>query len=696
MISPIRLMLGGALCALLLAPGCVTENTVTPTEGSTGATTQELGLPGQACGCDTDCSFDGAICTHGMCAMRANGFCDAHNREFGCEAGYQCFNSDVVLDGGICFPTYDAESCAFVENRHGVCSPQRTNWCDPACGSGCNLDLPAEGAAGAWCSDDLQCNFSAGATCYQEDGVGDPNGWVEGYCLEFGCTSDDQCGGPGKSCAPIAVDGSGVCMERCGMDLDCRWGYTCRLLDPEDGGQSICRAGCDAAAICPDGNSCVGNLCIASDLACSTTNPAGYCPDGSWCDAGSCNDQPFACDGQDDTYEPNADSGSATEAPRGVTGGLALCLDDEDWWKITVPANTIVRVGVEFNHEAGDLDLVAYDAGGALMGSRIGKSYPYTYRDQETDTEYYGFHSVTGGDVFYVRVVGYGSLVNPVENAYTLHVDEIPYKDGETCTDDYTSNECTGQGGEDIIPFPFPNPADSFAGNTYVWDTFSNYRFARRELVMLVRNALGKTFEAFPGTSSPLGLIDTCQIDGITPGYDVGDPRHPESTHDQGGNQDLGYFQTDGNNESEIICGDGSKHADGFCSPAAVTMHKVDLPRQAFFMAQLYASPRVRVIGVDKIIGPLIEGAAEVLAALDPSDPQFISSSQLAQFKSSMAYGDGWPYHHHHIHLSMNWWTGASWSPATSPQKALSIQHPRLNDAARGLLQLNQAWPPAP
>lgn len=391
-----------------------------------------------------------------------------------------------------------------------------------------------------------------------------------------------------------------------------------------------------------------------------------------------------------DVLEPNPSRTKAVDAPRGVTSGLTLCNGDEDWFRIVVPAGTIVRVGIELQNSAGDLDLVAYDHAGRLLGSRLGDVYPYAHRGQETNREYYGFYSEHGGAEYFVRVVGYANA----QNRYRLHVDSFPYRDGASCAGQgFTFDECVGQapGGAGLLPWPFPDPDDSVVGAGYRSETYSNYRFARRELIMLVRHALSRTLSAFPGTA-PLSLLDTCQIDGITPGYDVGSPRHPESTHDQGGNIDIAYFQRDGANDGEIICGDGSEHADGYCSPTAAQKHIVDLERQAFFMAQLFASPRTRVVGVDRVIAPLLADAAAALHALPEGDPRKISSADLAGFEHRMAYGEGWPYHHHHIHLSMQWWA----KKATSTAATVEPVRPSIQRSPALSAEQHMTWPPRP
>ncbi|KYG10291.1 hypothetical protein BE21_12885 [Sorangium cellulosum] len=644
---------------------------------------------GARCGCDADCDGDAAVCMLGICMQRAEGRCAAPNSEEGCAPGSRCFNTDILADTGVCYPVYDPETCEGVENRHGLCSPRRGDGCNAACGAACAEDTVGPGHVGAACDADEACSLP-GATCYRDADPAEPNGWVEGYCLAFDCESDDQCG-PEAGCFPAAEGGAPVCMNTCGSDLDCRPGYVCHALDEAHG--SACFAGCDAAATCPDGATCLGELCVPDEVACSPDVPSGWCPKGSHCDDGVCRKEAFACASEGDALEPNDDAGAAVSAPAGVTKELTLCEGDEDWFRIVVPERTIVRVGIRFRHAAGDIDLVAYDGAGRLLGSRYGEQYPYSYRDQETNTEFYGFYSERGGAEYLVRVVGYDGG----QNAYDLDVTSYPYIDGPSCVGaGFSFDECAGfgDGGNGLLPFPFPDPDDSVVGGGYVWETFSNYRFARRELIMLVRDALAETLRAFPGTA-PLSLIDVCQMNGVTPGYDVDDPRHPKSTHDQGGNIDIAYFQTDGSNDGEIICGDGSKHEDGYCSSAAKRKHIVDLEREAFFMARLFRSARTRVIGVDKIIAPFLSETAERLNALPSSDPRKITDGELVSFSDRMAYGEGWPYHHHHIHLSMDWWPKRV--AGDGGQAGASFAAPPGIHRSPGLAgEQRMAWPPRP
>jgi hypothetical protein len=694
------LLMGG----LALVQGCDDEPAEVHTGGSggtggEGGSEPELKPPGGACNCDLDCEGDDALCLLGMCVKRAAGPCDPHARELGCDPGLLCFNTDILPGQGTCWPLYDETTCEHVENRHEVCSPVRGTACDPGCGAGCVPDSVPPEAAGAPCEYDYQCASGLEPMCYSESDYA-VDRFLDGYCLYFGCAADEECG-IDAACAPLASDGSGVCMNTCGMDLDCRPGYVCR--SPEDWDRSVCFGGCDEAATCPPGFVCSGGYCIDEALACSPSNPTGLCPDGYFCDDGVCSDEPFVCTADDDDqFEPNETREAATAAPLGDTTGLTICAGDEDWFQITVPANTIVRVGIDFLHVRGDLDLVAYDADGELLGSRMGwiqngKTYPYhQYRDYEHNTEYYGFYSEAGGDTYYVRVVGYQEPQpdSPqTQNQYNLHVDEFPYVDGPDCeAAGYSTDECRGHGpyGSGLLPFPFPDPNDSVVGDGYFWESLSSARFGRRELIMGIRNALAETMNAFAGTTA-IGISDISQIDGETPYTEVDEPHHPGNSHSQGGNIDIAYFQTDGLNDVEIICGDGSVHNDGWCSPAAEQLHIVDLPRQAFFLGKLCVSPRLRCVGVDAVIGPLIRQAADDLMNLPDGDPHKLTPEERNAAHNKIVHGaagdwNAWPFHHHHMHVSFQWWTNQDVhgppSPPPSPGAGAAARHSILHPHA--------------
>jgi hypothetical protein len=397
----------------------------------------------------------------------------------------------------------------------------------------------------------------------------------------------------------------------------------------------------------------VGPQCAAS-TPCGPAEPEGVCPPGRTCSDGVCQVVPCA----DVRFEPNESARAAATAPPGPVAGLELCAGDVDWYRLMLPPGTLATLGVTFEHAAGDLDLTAYDHRGRCLGGRVREECCWSEREFETGDESLGVvnAAVSGTRTYAWKVESAGRATN----VYSLTSRLAAWSDGRDCTPTFSDAECQGGGSFatlDLLPFPFPDPADGYVGDGYRFDSIANYRWARRELIMLVRYAIHETQRKFPATE-PLGLGDISQRDGITPGYDVDAPRHPESTHDQGSNIDLAYYTTlvtDGllpYNRTRIICDPDEGSNDGaFCTPGAAGTHVVDLARQVYFLARLFESPRLRVIGVDQVIGPLLRQEADRQLGL-----RWISQAARDAFYSKLAYGEGWQFHHFRVHVSLRWW----------------------------------------
>ncbi|MBK8168945.1 MAG: PPC domain-containing protein [Sandaracinaceae bacterium] len=504
------------------------------------------------------------------------------------------------------------------------------------------------GAVGDGCTTNEECGENAG--CIQGvDSDGNDTGFVGGYCISLPEACGDGACADGTVCYNLNLGATPTpaCIRSCADDSECRPGYVCDS-------DSTCWPGCDSTHACPTGLACNSSgVCVTPFVpdVCSATHPSGFCEGAQLCIDGACMEPP-ACD--TDTHEPNNTRETATMLTVGTPAIGGRCASDVDWYRIEVPAGQIIQVVAAFpSPTVANLDLFAYRADGTPLGARIADidSMPSWARAYDTNEEAFGFYTgATAGGTYYVKVTG---AATSTEGAYALTATSIPWTDGPSCTAaGYSMSECTG-GARDhqtLIPNPFPDPADTFVGSDYVHDTMSNYRFLRRETMMLVRNAVHEVQAHYPGTH-PLGMIDQCQRNAITPGYDVDDPRHPESTHDQGGNIDIAYFQTGADNHARIICDADKGTEDGaYCLPGATTSHIVDLERQVYFMVVLTRSPRVRVIGVDRVIAPLLEAQARTMQAAGT-----ITMTEMNTMLDSMAFGDGWPYHHHHIHLSLQW-----------------------------------------
>lgn len=236
-----------------------------------------------------------------------------------------------------------------------------------------------------------------------------------------------------------------------------------------------------------------------------------------------------------------------------------------------------------------------------------------------------------------------------------LTTSPYPWKDGLYCNElDPYNSPCDGSspsGYLRLIPFPPADGYDSYVGYGYRFDSYAKYRYLRREVAQLVRYAIHKVQARHPGTRA-LGLVDMSQYNGYTPGTDVGRLRHPSNTH-RGNDIDIAYYttlaSTLGYNQARTICDRyGGSTYGGFCASSATYTHVVDIPRQTTFIAALFENPRTRVVGVDTVIRPLLRAEAERQYARGQ-----ISATVRGLFYSKLAAGSGWPYHQHHLHLSL-------------------------------------------
>jgi hypothetical protein len=559
-----------------------------------------------------------------------------------CPAGTSCIT--LTSDSGD--ETYCLKDCSSnADCREGyICHPDvQICWYQPGL-----LGSPIGGP----CLEAGDC-ATPNAVCYPEVYGKEPTGYVLGYCVLFSCSAG-SC--PADSdCFAVGSSGdSTACLPLCETDGDCRQGYGCL--------EGVCSPDCDSDSSCPLCYACdpAAAMCIHEDLQCSAANPMGWCPEGLYCQSGECKEFVFTC--TDDKHEPNETYTKAATVEPGdfkveLEEDLQVCKDDKDWFRLDVPAGQTGTLGITFYHQVGDLDLCLYDQAGKFLGCRYPlENYPASWREYDWNDEFLSALAGAGDRTLYFKALGFGGA----PNNYNLFAWTTPWKDGAVCTDLFTESECKGclpngqcvkdQFKAALMQFPYPDPADPYVGDGYMVEHSSSYSWARRETVMLIRHAIRQVQQKFPGTK-PLGLMDMAQIDGITPGFDVGSPRHPETTHDEGGNIDVAYYQTTGDNSGKIVCDPNGGSNDGYyCT--SVANHVVDLPRTAYFLAMLAASSRFRVAGMDQLIAPLVEEAIDDLVQQGA-----ITQVQANMAKNKLAYGDGWPFHHHHIHVSLKWWS---------------------------------------
>lgn len=224
--------------------------------------------------------------------------------------------------------------------------------------------------------------------------------------------------------------------------------------------------------------------------------------------------------------------------------------------------------------------------------------------------------------------------------------------------------KCTGPDCGKLVAMPGPHApaqAEEADEHGYVLVSGKEYHFVRKDLAQLLTWAICEVRVKFPDVT-PIAVADMSQQDGKTPGVDTGRPRHPTTTHVNGRDIDIAYYQTDGANDYQIICGDGSdknnngqpaKFNDGyFCT---TNQNIVDWGPQVWFLAKLIEAPnKARVFGVDQM---LVKDMGNKLKEF--YDNGEISKDLYMKFNKQIAWGaaGGWQFHHHHIHLSFMGYT---------------------------------------
>lgn len=369
-------------------------------------------LPGRVCDCDTDCAaVDGqdGICVMGLCMVAPSADCGGGEVN-GCPEGFQCWSMQDGA-GPFCWPDcahIGADNCAGACDGDDSCAPAEGNACDATCSAFCGGAVTTGDIGGA-CADDSDCG---GATCY----VGE--GWIDGYCLAFGCAPAGEACGEGGVCISGVAD-QPVCLGGCAGPDDCRTGYRC--AGAEDG--NVCFAGCAANDDCPAGFVCNADEVCVVDLTCSAGRPtSGECPRGQICTDGVC--EPFVC-GADGPLEPNEEQAAALEVD-GPVEGLQICAGDNDWYRFTPSdADTIYTVGHHSEYGSGNLDAELVDAD----GGRVDLSWllPEGYHDENPrgpmDLEAMSLLGHPDAAEFGLHVFGSSGATNN----YDLHFQHIPY-----------------------------------------------------------------------------------------------------------------------------------------------------------------------------------------------------------------------------------------------------------------------------
>lgn len=227
----------------------------------------------------------------------------------------------------------------------------------------------------------------------------------------------------------------------------------------------------------------------------------------------------------------------------------------------------------------------------------------------------------------------------------------------------------------DVLPPPFCVGSVEYCGEVVLFDPAVGYGYSddpswpedevnqyfsylRRDLMKLIKYATAKvackTAGWGYGNFAPLHLSDMSEADGSTPGTNYGPGlRHPSGTHEDGLDIDLGYYQLyAADNLFRPVCLHFDEYTDAL--HCVGEPYALDPWRNALFVAYLSEHPRLRVVGVDAKIAPVLNNALDSLVGLGWIDAALRDSVALAY--EEVGTGQYWELtHHHHMHASMGW-----------------------------------------
>lgn len=154
------------------------------------------------------------------------------------------------------------------------------------------------------------------------------------------------------------------------------------------------------------------------------------------------------------------------------------------------------------------------------------------------------------------------------------------------------------------------------------------------------------------GNGGEIGLGDMSEANGAIPGTSANSPGHPQGTHVNGRDIDIGYFQTGTpDNKLRPVCAHISGGRDAYhCLGDPVYL---DARRTAMYIGQVLLTGTVRVIGVDGRVGPQLQAAAMELCNAGWLPQQACTLFNQRVTWEATNTGKGWFYHHHHhFHIS--------------------------------------------
>jgi len=315
-------------------------------------------------------------------------------------------------------------------------------------------------------------------------------------------------------------------------------------------------------------------------------------------------------------------------APVGIVAGEQLLLDGDQTVFLIGGTLSIFRIDVEpEEHAAASLLFADTDADGVTLAADRwdGEApVPLGQTNAGEGRRHLAVLDPDGRRTYWFRAY------SPVPLTATLRLVRTPFVDGARCTSDCAR----------LLQLPLPNDP-VVDGYDIDGGTVFRYWFGRRDLVMFTRHAASR--RALAG-KAPFYPYDFSQWDAMTPGVDVGAPRHV--SHQRGKDVDISIYGTDGNAYWRSYCtveytGDGRECRSG-------TVTSFDAYESARELAGFFDSGRVTMSFLDRELIGKVKPAASQAASDGLIDPSLVA-----------LYGDGkhlqhWPNHDNHVHVRVS------------------------------------------
>lgn len=607
------------------------------------ATCQSKGFSGGSLRCTNGCKIDTSACTQapkcGNGAIDSGEQCDGTNlNNETCQT--KGFSGGSLRCSRSC--TLDTSGCT-QSSKCGNGQIDTGEQCDGSNLSGKTCKTEGFDSGTLKCN---ACKFDTSAC--QRSSTKVPFGGI--------CASSADCAsGP---CLVRQGESKGYCSKSCTKDADCPsspGGAKCNL---QISSGNVCGWSCTpGGSTCPTGLSCAalgnGYICLVGKPATTAKCGDGKVEGAEQCDGTNLN--------------------STTCKSLGYDSGTLSCAGSCSFDTSKCKSNTSSKFGkpCQSTNDCGaNLICVTYAQGQSYCTASCSSSKPCPKSPPgatcsiqlQSGGNVCGWATSTGGP----PICGNGVL-DPGEEcdktAFGATCKGMGYSGGtmkcsSTCK--YVKTSCTGTTKCTSLP---PSTCTSqctqiveftpIVGAGYRVRHGSRLSWARRSTVIFVKYAAASVDCVYPGTKW-LGLGDMSMQNGGTPADTNGRLRHPQGTHVQGRDMDIGYYQKGlaiKDNDLRPVCAHTQGGRDQYhCVSAPTTL---DADKSAFFIAKLIESNQVRVIGVDGKIGPLLKTSMTKLY-----NNGMITKAVLDQFPSRVTWeetdkGRGWfRFHHHHLHVS--------------------------------------------